>query len=174
MDYKHIDPSHWLSNGKEIIKPERELARNIVRVDGKRGGREYRSLTDPLDFYLHKRQITERQFDAGENLRRLYAKEVQSGYSQSRYEESGTTAFKQHYLPIGIFAVEFGKAMLSIRGESERKVAHAVCCQNVAASRSLEFKSRRTAQRKGFQYLISALDDLADHFKIESKESRRN
>ena len=164
MDQVHIDYSQTLRRNDPVLTRARASRKDVIAVHGERGGLEYRSLDDPLDFYVGTRKINDRQYDAGNRLRSLSEQSAKSPFSQVAYgEERGGTALE--YFPIGVFAVEYRNAVGSVRGEKERIVVQRVCCAHVSASRAIPFKSRRTAERKGIRYLISALDDLADHFK---------
>ena len=148
----------------DIITPERKAARNVIAIAGENRGKQYRSLTAPLDYYVLKRFINERQYDAGGKLHVTWTKTAKSPFVQARYGDEGSGG-KASYLPIGIFATEYREALASIRGEKERAVAYGVCCEELWASKATAFSSQRTAERKSMRYLVSALDDLADHFR---------
>ena len=168
------DTRHWLppvENGRpQVLTTIRKKRGDVVALLGNGGGREYRSLAAPLDFYVANKHITGAQYHAGRKLLRLWVHSVRSPYSQMIYGERDGAGMPEHF-PIGMFAVEYRNAILAVRGDNERKVVHAVCCEDISASRCLPYPSKRTAQRLGVQYLVSGLDDLIRHFKDEIKRS---
>lgn len=165
MDEERIDWSVALRRGEPILTAARARRKDVVAIGSDRGGVEYRSLADPLDTYVACGNISERQYEAAITLRAVWHRSNRSPFAQSRHGDSGRGGLPE-CLPVGIWTEEYRKAIGSIRGEREREMAHGVCCEYLAASRIVEFKSRRTAQRRGMIHLKSALDQLAAHFRI--------
>lgn len=144
------------------LGPTREAKRNhgVVMLEGERGGIEFRSFSDPLAVYRNQRWISTKQFRAGLKLYRLwYVGCIASGYVQMQYRETSGAGRPTEFTPPGFLATDYREAMAAIRGITSRRVAYWVCCEGIKASK---FDTRRTT---GMDYLRSALDDLAEHFK---------
>ena len=162
-----IDKTQFLPDGVPVRTPERKKNRTIVVTEGDRGGREYRSLTSPLEFYVAKAQITGRQYRAGKRLHSLWEKGAKSPYVQVQYRLDDGGAKAHSFVPPGFMAVEYRDALYSVGNDNARLVVFLVCCEGIAASRCLPSLTLRSAERKGMHYLREALDTLADHFKYD-------
>ena len=152
-DEEHIDYAAVLPPRAPVITPERRKARNVVAIEGERGGRQYRSLTSPLDFYLARMHITPCQYQAGDRLRRIFnASILRERYVRMSYGDVGG-----HHDPVdhALAPRDFLRAVAAIRDERERQVVRMVCCEEKCAG-----KGAPMTRLKG------GLDDLVRHFKI--------
>jgi hypothetical protein len=150
--------------------PERSAKRidgekDVLIVEGDRGGIQMQSFSFPLDFYLRKQFISRRQWLAGNRLHKLWASGCVEGYVQFQYRESNGGEPKLQFIPPGAFAIEYREAMRAVEGSERRRIAFHVCCDCQFLKTSKQFSSQRTAQRLGMPLLIDALDDLAKHFE---------
>ncbi|MBP3955413.1 hypothetical protein J8F10_08980 [Gemmata sp. G18] len=165
------DSRYWLppvKDGKpEVLTGHRKQRGDVVAVEGTSGGREYRSLDAPLEFYVARQVITGRQYRAGKRLHTLWAKANPSLYVQARYEDSDGGAKALSFAPHGFGAVEYREALQAIFSQDARRVAFAVCCEGTPASHCVKAGSVRSAKRQGIALLHEALEALADHFKYD-------
>ena len=163
-----IDKSQCLPDGVPVFTPERKKNRTIVVTEGERGGREYRSLTAPLEFYVAKAVITGREYRAGKRLHGLWEKGAKSPFVQVQYRLDDGGAKAQSFAPIGFGAVEYREALYAVKNERARRVVFLVCCEGVFAGKTFpDTVSVRTAKRTGVALLREALGVLADHFKYD-------
>ncbi len=134
-------------------------------------GIQFVRLQFPLDYYFRRNQLEHpkeelrgrRRYDAGNKLYGLWYYGVAAGYRLMVYGEKMPSEEFKNY---GLAAHHYRQALESIRGENERKVAYWVCCEGELAGQVKGFKSKRSAQRHGMDYLRSALDDLVSHFGV--------
>ncbi len=163
------DVRFWLPpdlNGKPaVLTAARKRRGDVVTAEGDRGGVERRSIDRPLEYYIAKAQITGTQYRAGLRLHELWAKGSQSPFSQAKYEDGSGGGQRLSFVPTGFAAVEFRLAMAAVPGNNRRDVVYAVCCQDIPASRSMRFSSRRTAERLSMAWLRDGLDSLAKHLQ---------
>ena len=163
-----IDKTQWLPDGTPVFTPERKKNRSIVVTEGDRGGRQYVSLTEPLEFYVAKRVITGKQYRAGKRLHSLWEKNAKSPYVQVQYRLDDGGAKAQSFVPAGFMAGAYRDALYSVQNERARRIVFLVCCEGVFAGNTFpETVSPRTAKRNGVSLLREALDVLADHFKYD-------
>ena len=138
--------------------------KDVLIVEGERGGLQVQSFAFPLDFYLRKQFISRAQWHAGVRYHRLWRQGCLSGYVQFQYREGDGGERNMQFVPPGAFALEWRNAQLAIRGVPERRIAYQVCCEGRTLALNPDFTSKRTAQRKGMPLLLIALDDLVRHF----------
>ena len=143
----HLPPA---TNGRpEVLTARRRDRGDVVAVEGDKGGREFRSLDAPLEYYVARQAITGRQYRAGKRLHALWSKGNPSPYVQVRYEDGDGGAKALSFAPHGFGAVEYRDAMLAIDSKEARCVAFAVCCEGWHASQAALGKSERTKRRRG-------------------------
>lgn len=115
--------------------PERIAKGDVVTLEGKRGGRELRSVIHPLDYYLSRSQIYHPHWAAG--IR--YGETWHVGYmraniAQLKYSDPlNRGKFDAHYPEH--CRDEYDRASLHLRDMATRKLLFKVCCQGEAAGR---------------------------------------
>ena len=148
--------------------------KDVLIVEGERGGLQVQSFAFPLDFYLRKQFISRAQWHAGVRYHRLWRQGCLSGYVQFQYREGDGGERNMQFVPPGAFALEWRNAQLAIRGVSERRVAYSVCYCGHFLNTCPQFPSLRTARRKGMPLLLTALEDLIAYFIVIDEEKRRS
>ena len=165
------DSRYWLTpvqDGKpQVLTGQRRLRGDVVRVETDRGGREFRSLAEPLELYVSRQTITGRQYRAGKRLHILWMKAKPALCVQVQYEEGDGGARAMSFVPPGFGAVEYREALFSITDKHARDVVYEVCCMGRHAAQVVEADSKRTARWRGAKLLTEGLDILANHFKYE-------
>ena len=157
---EHIDRTHWIEWSKDdpLIKAERRRARNAVAVEGNRGGREYRSLTAPLDAYIARRNITAEQYRAGRRIHAIWRNSIlRERYVRMNYGEPGS-GFDMD--SIALAPRDYLNAMEAVQGELQKRIVRWVCCEE-----------RFCGIRGGMAALQSGLDDLVRHFQIDGEST---
>ena len=163
-----IDKTQFLPDGVPVRTPERKRNRTVVVTEGERGGRQYVSLAEPLEFYVAKRVITGKQYRAGKRLHGLWERGAKSPYVQVQYRLDDGGAKAQSFVPAGFMATAYRDALYAVKNERARRIVFLVCCTGVFAGKTFpETVSARTAKRNGISLLREALDVLADHFKYD-------
>jgi hypothetical protein len=158
----HLPP---VRDGKpEVLTGRRKERGDVVAVEGEKGGREFRSLDAPLEYYIARGVITAPQYRAGIRLHALWLQAQPAGHSQVQYEEGDGGGQTLSFVPPGFGAVEYREAMAAISCPDARRVAFAVCCEGYHASETVATGSNRTRRRIGSKLLQDALDDLVGHF----------
>ncbi len=148
--------------------------KDVLIVEGERGGMQIQSFAFPLDFYLRKQFISRAQWRAGVRYHRLWKQGCLAGYVQFQYREGDGGERKTQFVPPGAFALEWRNAQLAIRGVPERRIAYQVCCEGITLALNKDFPSTRTAQRKGMPLLLAALEDLIAHFRDGDEDRRQD
>lgn len=152
QDESDGDKALQLRDGEAVILQARKDARNVVAVEGERGGKQYHSLTAPLDFYIARRYITEEQYAAGDRLHQLWRGSI----LHARYARMNYGDLASGYEPdiIALMPRDYFRAMDTVGGFAARRIVRQVCCFG-------EF----LGSRGEMQPLKSGLDDLARHFR---------
>jgi hypothetical protein len=168
-----MDKEERVRDGKidVIVLPTRQRTakridgeRDVLVVEGDRGGVQVQSFSFPLDFYLRKQFISRAQWLAGNRFHKLWSEACRDGYVQFQYRDGNGGPPNLEFVPPGAFAAEYREALKAIRNEC-RKIAYTVCCEGLTLRVSRLYPSPRTAQRHGMPLLLSALDDLIRHFR---------
>jgi hypothetical protein len=133
-----------------LIKPERKGG--IIATEGERGGRELRSLAAPLEFYVARRYITGKQYEAGTRLHALWRGSIIS----ARFATMKFGDRKGDYDPesMALMPRDYFRAMDAVQGFHAKRMVRMVCCFEEIAGGSL-----------GMRNLKSGLDDLIKHFR---------
>lgn len=165
------DARYWLppqENGKPLVLTKARKDRgDVVGVVTDRGGREFRSLAEPLEYYVARETITGRQYRAGKRLHSLWVKANPSLFVQVRYEDTDGGAKALSFAPPGFAAVEYREVLFSIKDRRARDVVYAVCCWGFHACQATDGVSERNARRIGVRLLKEGLDTIADHLKYD-------
>jgi hypothetical protein len=135
-----------------LIKPERK---DIIVIIGDRGGAEYRSQANLLDWYFHANHITFQQHRAGFKFYRLWHFTIlRDRYVKCNYgnEIKGDTDYED----MAIIPHQFMEAKFSINNPNARIAAIDVCCHNV------------TPGARKMRLVREALDNLIAHFKKDA------
>jgi hypothetical protein len=151
-DTDQIDKTHVIEWTKDdpLVKPERK--RSIVAIEGHNGGREYRSIQVPLEFYVARRYITGEQYQAGCRLHALWRGSIISArYARMRF---GAPASDFDPENIALMPRDYFRAMDSVHGFQRKAVVRTVCCFDEVAG-----EGRR------MELLKQGLDDLVKHFR---------
>jgi hypothetical protein len=147
------DPQYWLSSKRLVINAQRKAARNIVMVEGDRGGKEFRSIVYPLDFYVARRHISAEQYKAGDRLRSIFNLSIlRERYVRMNYGDVGGNS---DGFDMALAPRDFLKAMEAIRRDRDKTTVRVVCCEE-----------KNAGKRGGMDSLKAGLDDLVKHFKI--------
>lgn len=121
----------------------------IVALDGKRGGREHRSMSRPFDFYARRQHISIEQYRAGDRFFKLwYYSILQARYATMRYgDDRGNFCLESHC----IAPRDYMDASNYIRPKSRGLVFDVCCMDGKAGKLMVEFRD--------------GLDDLISFFK---------
>ena len=139
--------------------------KDVLVVEGERGGVQVQSFAFPLDFYLRKQYISRQQWRAGVRYHNLWRQGCLTGFVQFQYKEGNGGERKMQFLPNGAFALEWRNAQIAIRDVPHRRIAYQVCCEGITLALNPDFSHKRTAQRRGMPLLLAALDDLVEYFE---------
>ena len=119
-------------------------------------GINYVSTVRPLELYVTRAWINQKQYDAGKTFHDVWWFGcMRSPYVQVKYQESTESRWTEK-MPLGAYAEEYREAMLAIRGMKERRIAYKVCCE----------PEDFAGQGSNMIRLKNALDDLAKHWHI--------
>jgi hypothetical protein len=124
----------------------------------------------PLDYYASHDWISPRQYDAGDELHRLwYYGAEKSGYVLTRMVAKVPGGLRDFETKI-ILEQKYNAAKRAVRGLLKQLICYNVCCLGEWAS-YLGFKELGTPVRRmqKMDILRDGLDDLADHFKYPKK-----
>lgn len=156
------NPAHWLPLNKDrkrdVVTERRKEKRDVVRLEGEKGGEEYRSLTWPPDYYVAHKHITPKQYLAARRFYALWAgSKHQHHYVQVAYEERGgsVTPIYLHGVKVEsrfLINLEYLRALRAVNGLIRQKVlVKVVCNEKKAGSQMVVLKE--------------ALDCLVTHFR---------
>ena len=150
-----IDRTQFLPAEEPVLTESRRNRRDVVKMEGKRGGIEHRSLDRPLDFYLNRCHITPRQYSAGVRYFRLWNYSVlRERYTRMRFGEESAIADLEGIL---IAPRQYLEAQAVLNAEQKRVVFN-VCCRD-----------EKAGKRGGMLILRDGLDMLAKHFKFRDE-----
>jgi hypothetical protein len=143
--------------------PERLAKGDITTFETERGGKEIRSTLHPMDFYLAKNAVSQKQFDAGDRFYRLWrAAGLGVHCPQHRYTfEVGADPLSHE--DVQDLWKAYAKARKSVRSALWLHAVVAVCCYGEWAV-SLRAIPGVNTRRAPMRLLRNGLDDLAKHF----------
>lgn len=143
-----------LPKGADVVLKEQE--RYIVQKAGKKGGKAYKSIREPLAYYLAHRRITRLQAKAGNKLFRLWQSSgCGERYAQMRFSDVSGAGDAEGR---GVSAQGYINACKAIPNEFNRKITISVCCGGNFAGRAHLFDALKTG-----------LDDLIKHFDLKEE-----
>jgi hypothetical protein len=162
-DDRHSNSKYWLpldgkTGKRDVLTQARKVRGDVDTEASDRGGAQYRTFSDPLDFYWRRRLISGLERRAGNNLARIHGQAALNGrYVHMRY---GEAPGKDDAHDSALLGIELSNALVAIHGEKERKLAYLVCCEGWMAGRG------------NIVRLQNALQDLARHFGMTEESLR--
>jgi hypothetical protein len=150
----HIDARQWLLPDEIAALMQKAYERGrVFKDEGTHGGIQYRTFSDPLDYYWRKRLISALERRAGNKLASIHRRLPFHGrYVCMRYGEEKGAPDPHGAAQRGL---EFGEAFRAIKGTRERKLAYYVCCEGTLIGRGNVVR------------LQNALTDLATYFGMD-------
>lgn len=147
-----IDESQWLPPRDTVITTARKRNKSARRIAGEKGGIEFRSVAIPLEFYLARGHITEKQYRAGCRVHSLWRGSLLvARYSRMRF---GDVASDMDPESMALIPRDYFRAMEAVSGFLERSTVRRVCCFDEVAGSG-----------RAMDLLRHGLDDLVRHFR---------
>lgn len=142
MQQDEGDMRLWLppvENGKpEVLTSSRKQRKDVVAIEGEKGGRGYHSLATPLEFCVARRYITGEQYKAGCRVHALWRGSIISArYARMKFGDTAS-AFDPECIPL--MPRDYFRAMDSISDFLQRSTVRRVCCfeEPAGSARSME------------------------------------
>lgn len=143
-------------------------ARCDLRMEKAGTGRRVRNITQvPLDYYLNKGAITQRQYDAGEQLYADFARSGIEGNITSNLkphiDSAGTP--DEHIMDKQARARErYHRAIKSVGGLIGQRIVRDVCCFGYLL-KDIDVPNYKNSSQMAARFR-EGLDDLAEHYRL--------
>lgn len=151
-----LPPEH---NGKpQVLTKARKKRGDVVAYEGENGGREYRSVVEPLDLYISRRYISGEQYEAGDRLFRLWKGSLlEARYATMKYGDTPGGGFDPEC--VALMPRDYFRAIEAVRGFHPKRIVRRVCLWKDHAG-----------QGQGMSWLLLGLNDLVKHFEAGVKK----